>query len=415
MKSIKHIASLLLLLGLTGGALCSCEDDSPTPEDGGVNPPEQPGNPSNPGTPQTPYSTIPDEMVGTWFAKDNKKPLTTYWEQGTTLGELGFRDFRTMVFTKDGKNAVEYSTFTVDVNGETRTRFYKITGTLEYKPNSSPRTLTFYAQSGVMRFYTTKASGYQESPIVATDMAAYRTVWQNPEATSFATGINYLKGQRLDGGVPVSAEYQKVDPNAPAPPSGPGTTPPSSGSYVKIGDLYYPTATIGSQEWTTLNYAGPGGIKDSDKPEYGTFIKAADLGSIPVPTGWRIPTRQDFVKLLASQQLALEPWGMTPDDVPTTRALGALMSTTNWRRVDGYATNATGFTAQPANIRVLDGNPHGEGLNCVLWTSERDDNNWPISFKIVQNTTTTYASIVPFAPGTVATTPHIPVRFVRDK
>ncbi|OUJ74679.1 FISUMP domain-containing protein [Hymenobacter crusticola] len=404
----------LLALGLTN-TLSGCKEDPVEPKP----PVEEPTPPTpTPGTPiETPYSTLPNEFVGTWFAKDNKKPLTTYWDEGTVLGELGFRDFRTMVFTKDGKNAVEYHTFSVDLNGKTRMRFYKITGTVEYKPSSTPRTLTFYAQRGVMRVYD-QGKPSEEVPIAESDMRTYRTAWQSPEATSFATGTNYLTCKRLDGSIPVSAEYEKVNPNAPAPPSVPSPTPPITGSYVKIGDLYYATATIGGQEWTTMNYAGPGGIKDSDKPHYGTFVKAADLGSIPVPTGWRIPTRADYEKLLASQGVTLQ-YNWSADNLQTTQALGQLMATTGWRREDGYSTNKNGFNGIPANIRVTDptANPHGEGSNCIYWTADRDPStNWPITFKIVQMTNTTLAAIVSYAPGSsTGTMPHIPVRFVRDK
>jgi len=405
----QKITLLALFSTLSTGSLSSCETDAPTP-----------ATPAPPTTPITPVTAIPDELVGTWFAKDNRQPLTTYWNQGTVLGELGFRDFRTMVFTKDGQNAVEYSTFSVDLgNGQTRQRFCKFTGTLEYKANATPRSLTFHARSGVMRVYSPGAATYQESPITAADVAAHRTVWQNPSATTFPGSTNYLTCQRLDGSIPVSAEYEKVNPNAPATPPLPTLTPPTSGTYVKIGDLYYPTATIGGLEWTTMNYGGPGGLKNDElkqnKLYYGTFIKQADLGLVPVPAGWRIPTRRDFEKLLATQGVALEPWDMSPDDQPTTRALGPLMATTDWRRVDPWATNATGFNALPNNVLTVAANPAGEGQNCILWTSDQDANGRNLAFKLIQMTSTTYASILPFAPGTASTEVHIPVRLVRDK
>lgn len=410
MKTFQNIALAVLLLAGASNTLSSCKtpdvtpaQPSPTPPPGGTTPPIS-----------TPATAIPAEMVGTWFAVDNKQPLTTHWDQKTFLGELGFRDFRTMVFTADGQNAVEYSTFSVDVNGQTTQRFYKFTGTLEYKPGATPRTLTFHAQSGVMRVYKPQASTYQESPIIAADVAAHHTVWQSPNASSFATGTNYLDAQRLDGSVALTAKYQKIDPNAPQP-AVPTTTPPTSGTYVKVGSLYYRTAVVGNREWTTLNYAGPGGLQDPDKPYYGTYLKQADLGSVPVPAGWRLPSRQDIDDLLASRGVALEPWNMTPDDHATTLALGPLQATTNWRRVDPWATNATGFNALPGNLRSINPNHQGEGSNFLMWTSEQDSNGRNLVFKIIQMTSTTYASLLPFAPGTVDTEVHIPVRFVRNK
>ncbi|UOQ68995.1 hypothetical protein [Hymenobacter volaticus] len=88
------------------------------------------------------------------------------------------------------------------------------------------------------------------------------------------------------------------------------------------------------------------------------------------------------------------------------RALGTRMAPTK-----------TGFIALPAIIGVLDGtvNPHGEGSNRLLWTSERDDYNRPLTFRIVQMTATTRANIVPDALAIVVTTAHLAVGFVRHK
>ena len=56
----------------------------------------------------SPHTAIPDAWVGTWYADHNQGPLTVNWEQGTFQGEQGFGEFRTMVLTKNGKEAVEY-------------------------------------------------------------------------------------------------------------------------------------------------------------------------------------------------------------------------------------------------------------------------------------------------------------------
>lgn len=89
------------------------------------------------------------------------------------------------------------------------------------------------------------------------------------------------------------------------------------------------------------------------------------------------------------------------------------MSATGWLKQDGYANNQSGFNAVPANLRVLNGNPHGEGANCVLWTSDLDKEEIPLAFTIIQLPSDTYASIRTYPPG--YNPPHLPVRFVRDK
>lgn len=64
----------------------------------------------------TPFTAIPDEYVGTWYAELNDEPMNTNWDQGTFQGEQGFSEFRTLVLTKDGKNAVEYTSEVVNVS-----------------------------------------------------------------------------------------------------------------------------------------------------------------------------------------------------------------------------------------------------------------------------------------------------------
>ncbi len=184
---------------------------------------------------------------------------------------------------------------------------------------------------------------------------------------------------------------------------------------MKIGNQYYPTVSIASQEWTSVNYAGTGGIQDNDKPHYGTFFKRADINNIALPEGWRIPTKQDYIQLLKSQGIAFdETWETTDgDDLQSKKLLGQLMSVTGWLKEDGYANNKSGFNAVPANIRVTNGNPHGEGTNCVLWTAEFDEDENPVAFTIIQLPSDTYSSLRTYPVGYNA--PHLPLRFVRNK
>ncbi|GAB3258623.1 hypothetical protein GCM10027347_22070 [Larkinella harenae] len=408
MKLGKRLLSKAALLALVISTLASCNHEKVNPEEGGNGGQE---------VPTTPSTSIPDHLVGTWYASHNAGPLIDNWEKKTFQGEAGFREFRTMIFPKDGKNAIEYTSEVYSGSGgEEKQYLYKITGTLEYQAN--PAQLTFHAQSGVMRIFSNKATGYKESPIKTEDLKSYYSVLRNPQGTTYSNQTNYLKAQRFDGGNQYSVEYTKVGNTIPSTPGGDGSyaKPPTSGTYVQIGKQYYPTVTIGNQEWMSVNYdGGVGGLKDGAKPQYGTYYKHADLPTLlQIPAGWRLPSKQDFVKLLASQGLTLNDWGSTDGaDLASKKKLGQLMAATGWKKQDGYANNRSGFNAVPGNLRVLNGNPNGEGTNCLLWTSEVDENEIQVAFEIIQLPSDTYAKFGIYPVG--YNPPHLPVRLVRDK
>ncbi len=412
MKKARNLLPTLLLVVFS---LFACNPDSPDPVK--ADEPDDKDETEKP-MPEAPHTSIPDAWVGTWYADHNKGPLTTNWEEGTFQGEQGFREFRTMVFTKNGKEAVEYYSEVYNSGDEVKQYLYKLTGTLEHKKN--PASLTFHAQSGKMRIFSNKTQGYKESTIKASDLKTYESVLFDPEATTFSNATNYLTAQRKDGGNHYSVRYTKVSGTTTPGDGGPNSDdpyskPPTSGTYVAIGKGYYPTVTIGNLEWTSVNYAGTGGISDTDKPHYGTFFKFADLKNITLPAGWRIPTRQDYIALLKSQGIAYDTtWNSTDGaDLQSKKLLGQLMSATGWLKQDGYANNKSGFNAVPANLRVVGGNPHGEGTNCILWTSDLDQEENPLAFKIIQLPSDTYAGIGSYPVGYYP--PHIPVRFVRNK
>lgn len=408
--SLRFKNSLLLLATCTS-LLGACREDDPQPTT------PKPPIEEEPVIPETPTTSIPDEMAGTWFADANTGPLTANWDAGTFQGEQGFKEFRTMVFTADGKNSVEYTTEVMNSGDEVKRYFYRVVGSLEYK--TSPRSLRFHAQSGKMRVFSNKYEGFRESPIRVEDLRKYFSVLVDPQATTFASATNYLDAKRNDGGNQYSVKYRRVGSTTTPGNGTPGglyTTPPQSGTYVKIGNLYYPTVIIGDKEWMSVNYAGPGGIQDSDKPHYGTFFKYADLASIQIPAGWRIPNKQDYVKLIKSQGIEYDEYleSTDGDDVPSKRLLGQLMAATGWLKEDGYANNKSGFNAVPANMRAVSGTTHGEGYNCLLWTSEKDPStDAPFAFKLIQLPSDTYARFGTYPVGYFP--PHLPVRFVKDK
>lgn len=387
----------------------SCKEDDVIPAT-----PEEPGDG---GGIETPASPIPAPFTGVWYAEHNEGPLDENWEEETFQGDQGPKEFRTLVITSDGKNAVEYTTEIVNVSDEVKQYSYKISGTLTYESN--PSTITFYAQSGKMRVFSNKYAGYKESDIKLTELENYRTVLKHAEASNYTNSQNFITAKRLDGNMELSARYLKADgtsgnPGGDGGGSDPYSVPPATGTYVKMGNHYYPTVSIGNLEWMSVNYAGPGGISNSEKPQYGTFIKHIDLSGLSIPEGWRIPTQQDFLDLLESQGIEFdEIWGSTDgSDLESKKRLGWLMSSTGWLKQDGFANNQSGFNAVPGNLMVKEGNPHGEGSNCLLWTSEIDEEGHPITFRLIQLPSDTYASFGASVTG--FNPPHVPLRLVKD-
>ncbi len=416
---MKNLFQTILMIALVVMTLGSCQQENIAPNTPGTDQPTPPGeepsgeDPTGEDPENTPFTSIPDELVGTWFASDNENPLTINWEEGTFQGEVGFKEFRTMVFTKDGKNAVEYyaEAFASGTNV-----LFKRVGTLEYKEN--PRSLTFHVQSGKVRVFSAGSASYQESDLISEEWPTYYSVLVDPEATTYSSSTNYLMAKRSNGATEYSVKYTKVEDNIPdegtPDPDDLYTTPPATGTYVEIAGKYYPTVNIGEQEWMSVNYAGTGGMHDSSKPHYGTFYKYMDLQEIPIPEGWRMPTKQDYIHLLKSQGLVLNAWESTNgEDLQSKKLLGQLMATTDWLKQDGYATNQSGFNAMPSNYRVQDANLHGEGTNCYLWTADVNEDEAPIVFQIIQLPSDTYASFTTFPLGYFPQ--HLPLRLVKDK
>ncbi len=407
MKTFRFVWAAALL-AVSTSAFSSCQNNIPSPT---------PGTPGTPGTPSTPATAIPDALVGTWYAENNASPLTTNWNQGTFQGSPGFAEFRTMVFTKNGTGAEEYHSDVYTSGTDVEQRLCKMTGTLEYDASATPARLTFHAQSGTVRVFSNKYAGYKESPIVAADVAKYKLTWSQPQASTFATSPNHLTANLLDGATAVAVKYKQVPGTGITNPNvgnGLYDNPPATGTYVKIGSQYFPTATIGNHVWMTVNYVGSGGLNDARYPQHGTYYKFMDLNQVTIPAGWRIPTRQDYVALLASQGLTLDMWDATdPSDVPSKRKLGQLMAPSVWATQDGYATNSSGFTALPGDYRSANAIGNGIGSNCRLWTSSKDANNTPLGFQIFQIVGDTYAAIATYPIGAIPQC--LPVRLVRDK
>jgi uncharacterized protein (TIGR02145 family) len=128
---------------------------------------------------------------------------------------------------------------------------------------------------------------------------------------------------------------------------------PVTGATVTINGVAYPTDTIGNQVWTTQNYSGQVAnmLHDNgaDSLTTGNYYCNASLSSINLPSGWRIPTVNDFNVLLGNYSSNPDQNGNIIANMMITEGL---LAKTAWTGIAG--TNSTGFNAYPAGyINVI--------------------------------------------------------------
>jgi uncharacterized protein (TIGR02145 family) len=132
---------------------------------------------------------------------------------------------------------------------------------------------------------------------------------------------------------------------------------------VTIEGTEYPTVEIGTQTWTSVNYAGPGGVSFDaigSMPEYGKYYSRVELEAIKVPEGWRIPTMDDYKKLAEFYSMPLPTMTMHSD------LIKPLISATHWNHVVG--TNTSGFNAYPGGY-MFGSAPPIDGDIAEFWAS----------------------------------------------
>ncbi len=115
---------------------------------------------------------------------------------------------------------------------------------------------------------------------------------------------------------------------------------------VTISGTSYSTVVIGNQTWTAVNYNGPGGVNynnGANDPAYGKLYTFPEIQAVTLPSGWRLPTADDFNNLLIGFGGTKQSSGNYA--VNQSAAL-KLMSTTGWTTTNG--NNQTGFNALPA-------------------------------------------------------------------
>jgi uncharacterized protein (TIGR02145 family) len=173
-------------------------------------------------------------------------------------------------------------------------------------------------------------------------------------------------------------------------------TKPQSTNTVTINGTAYNTVTIGTQTWTTVNYNGAGGVNynnsTTNNPTYGKLYTLAEAEAITVPTGWSLPTQNDYTTLLASSS-----------------TLG-LMAKTSWTTSEG--TNASSFNALAVGY-YNQSSFYGAGTDAVFLTSSilTAYPGIPASFDIYQDGSTTSAILT---DDVVSVTDRASIRFVKN-
>jgi uncharacterized protein (TIGR02145 family) len=132
---------------------------------------------------------------------------------------------------------------------------------------------------------------------------------------------------------------------------------PTSGNVgtdtaVTIEGTVYPVVQIGSQSWTAENYRGPGGIFNTGVQQSvlnGKLYTPQEAMQITLPTGWHIPTYDDYLTLLVYRGAVKNSDGSYSLGINVAHSL---MSETGWS--EGGGNNYSKFNALPSGFYHLE-------------------------------------------------------------
>ena len=134
---------------------------------------------------------------------------------------------------------------------------------------------------------------------------------------------------------------------------------PADSTVTIAGDVYL-VVKIGTQIWTAANYRGPGGIfntgyMDRYNVQHGKLYTPQEATQVVLPSGWRIPTYDDYLTMLITRGAKQNSDGSYS---ATLAVAQSLMATSGWE--EGGGNNYSGFTALPTGFYHLD-NFYGTG------------------------------------------------------
>ncbi len=181
------------------------------------------------------------------------------------------------------------------------------------------------------------------------------------------------------------------------PTPGPDPVPET----VTIQGSSYPVIKAGNKWWTASNYAGPGGIGYAGtpaRPEYGKYYTYNEAKAIALPSGWRLPTADDYVALAQSQGVEVSNYQAHNQD-----AIRKLTSVLGWLNVPG--SNISGFNARPAGYMFQGATPV-DGDISEFWTAEGKTMS-------IQETAIKALRLIFYADNTIDAY-RFTLRFVRD-
>lgn len=156
---------------------------------------------------------------------------------------------------------------------------------------------------------------------------------------------------------------------------------------VTIGGRKYPIVQIGNLWWMAENLdLDDYGAVNSSNPNYGKLYPFSAISSIPIPSGWRIPTDADGISLCGSNGTSAVKYRVS-----------------NWDN----GTNITGFSAVPAGY-----NDNGTlYTDCNMIFTARKDGNILYFIKIDDSTQRNMARVY---HGSVASRYKMSIRLVKD-
>lgn len=176
---------------------------------------------------------------------------------------------------------------------------------------------------------------------------------------------------------------------------------PQTPGILNINGKDYKTVKIGNQTWTAESYAGDGGMAygPAAKPEYGKYYTYTEVKAIALPTGWRLPTVDDYKTM--GQAVGIN----FTAGAQNTEAAKKLISKTGWKNATG--NNSSGLNLFPGNM-IYNGQPGLDGDVAEFWTASG------YTFSIMEAGTGGSLLNVQFFSNSSMPEYRFPVRFVRD-
>lgn len=198
-----------------------------------------------------------------------------------------------------------------------------------------------------------------------------------------------------------------------------------SKNEITVNGTAYATTVIGTQTWTTVNYNGTGGVNYNDGANdirVGKLYTLAESKAIILPLGWRLPSRDDYNRLLGTLgETAKNSYGFYSPSAAITRKL---MATLSWNNFSG--TNESGFTCLAAGIfrdlqRTIDPGFNYKGTETAFITTSFFTEygiGWdkiPVAFDIYLETLNGATEVhAGFSDSIVQNSDRGSIRFVKD-